>query len=137
MKKPLALAGLAAFTLIGAAHPDLNASSYGDAVAVAVDDEAVAPVRYRPCRGRNDDRCIQLYERGVRAAYAEWLRAHAPRRARMAAADAHHPGDRQDRRGYREHRRHRDHHAHRGHGRMAHGDTRCPPPEPHHRGELG
>ena len=136
MKKPLALAGLAAFMLIGAAHPNLTALSHGD-TAVVGDDDAIAPLRYRPCRGRADDRCIQLYERGVRAAYAEWLREREPRRARMAAADAHPPRDYPDRRAYREHRRHRDQDAHRGHGRMAHGDTRCPPPEPHHRGELG
>ena len=41
MKKPLALAGLAAFMLIGAAHPDLAAPSYGDA-AVAADDDLTA-----------------------------------------------------------------------------------------------
>jgi len=28
---------------------------------------------YRPCQpGPGDDRCIQLYERGVRSAYAGW-----------------------------------------------------------------
>jgi hypothetical protein len=139
MKKPLALAGLSAFMLIGAAYPDMPQHSYaGD--AVVAQDHAVAPVRYRPCRGRNDDRCIQLYERGVRAAYAAWLREREPARVRMASGGPHEPANRHERRGYRRDRDHRDHDSHRGHrrhDRMAHGDTRCPPPEAHHRGELG
>ena len=128
MKKPLALAGLSAFMLIGAAYPDLPQLAYAG-IAVIGQDHAVAPVRYRPCRGRNDDRCIQLYERGVRAAYAEWLGEREPRRARvhMASADGHHRAD------HRAHPGHRGHRMHGRHDRRMH-DVRCPQPE---RGELG
>ena len=128
MKKPLALAGLSAFMLIGAAYPDPAQLSYAG-TAVVGQDHGVAPVRYRPCRGRNDDRCIQLSERGVRAAYAEWLGEREPGRARvqMASADGRHGAD---------HRAHRDHRGHRMHGRQDRRthDVRCPQPE---RGELG
>ncbi len=73
MKRPLILSVSAAFLLIGAAYPDQPKLGYSMDVAAA--DEADAPVRYRPCRpGPGDDRCIQLYERGVRLAYARWLR---------------------------------------------------------------
>ena len=73
MKKPLVLAGLSAFVLIGAAYPDAPKLNYAAAV-MAGTAEVTGPT-YRPCRrDRRDDRCIQLYERGVRTAYAEWLR---------------------------------------------------------------
>jgi len=136
MKKPLALAGLSLFVLIGAAYPDAPQLHYGAAV-MAGTAEVTGPT-YRPCRrDRRDDRCIQLYERGVRAAYAQWLnergmggpevrtasdeprpvhmRRH--RRARMAAASA--PCVTGDHRGdevRREHREHRDQHDNRRHG---------------------
>ena len=74
MARFLVLAASAPLMLIGAAYP-------GDKPgAMPADDRAYveeAPVTYRPCRpGAGDDRCIQLYERGVRTAYAQWLRAH-------------------------------------------------------------
>jgi hypothetical protein len=73
MKKPLVLAGLSAFVLIGAAYPEAPKLNYAAAV-MAGTSEVTGPT-YRPCRrDRRDDRCIQLYERGVRTAYAEWLR---------------------------------------------------------------
>lgn len=75
MKKPLMLAGLSLFVLIGAAYPDAPKLTYAAAV-MAGTTEVTGPT-YRPCRrDRRDDRCIQLYERGVRTAYAEWLRDH-------------------------------------------------------------
>jgi len=75
MKKPLMLAGLSLFVLIGAAYPDAPKLNYAAAV-MAGTTEVTGPT-YRPCRrDRRDDRCIQLYERGVRTAYAEWLRDH-------------------------------------------------------------
>ena len=73
MKKLLALAFTAPVLLIGAALP-------ADQAAVSASGQAAtAPVRYRPCRAEpSDDRCIQLYERGVRASYARWLRTGGP-----------------------------------------------------------
>ncbi len=110
MKKPLILAASALFVLIGAAYPQGPKLAYADSVA---SDGDTAPVRYRPCRrGRGDDRCIQLYERGVRLAYARWLRGkddsepetrlaqggpYEPRAGRAARGHAHHdrcPSDR-------------------------------------------
>lgn len=73
MARLLILAASAPLLLIGAAYPDDKSGAYPEAVPV---DEAA--VTYRPCRpGPGDDRCIQLYERGVRPAYARWQRAHA------------------------------------------------------------
>ena len=75
MRRALILAVAAPFILIGAALPkpvDDGPETFAPAVA-----DAPAPVTYRPCRpGAGDDRCIQLYERGVRASYARWLRHH-------------------------------------------------------------
>ena len=70
MKKVLAVAFTAPLLLIGAALPDAAMDS-----ASAPAQAAATPARYQPCRpGPGDDRCIQLYERGVRASYARWLR---------------------------------------------------------------
>lgn len=138
MKKPLMLAGLSLFILIGAAYPDPPKLNYAAAV-MAGTTEVTGPT-YRPCRrDRRDDRCIQLYERGVRSAYAAWLRDHgmggpelrvAERRVRpvdvrrhrgerhaMAAVrcvdtSAHHgPGGHDGHGGYRRQMDHRDHGA--------------------------
>ena len=96
MARMLVLAAAAPLLLIGAAYPgDKPGAIYGD------DDDYVAeaPVTYRPCRpGPGDDHCIQLYERGVRASYARWLRSHdvgeEPRQVAMGGPlepAAHHP----------------------------------------------
>jgi hypothetical protein len=114
MKKLPVLAISAPLLLIGAAHPDL-AARHDPAAAHPVAATA-GPVTYRPCRpGAGDDRCIQLYERGVRASYARWLRErrgeqlaqaavggpdtpahrarrHPPSRNRSAGPVAHHSG---------------------------------------------
>ena len=78
MAKVLVLALSAPLLLIGAAYPadkpGVDADPYADE---PVGEIVEAPITYRPCRpGPGDDRCIQLYERGVRAAYARWLRDH-------------------------------------------------------------
>ncbi|HWT13980.1 MAG TPA: hypothetical protein VN231_14595 [Allosphingosinicella sp.] len=95
--KLLALALATPLVLVGAAYPDdakLAPEGYEGA------EQATAPITYRPCRpGRGDDRCIQLYERGVRASYARWLRDRgvAEPRTQVAAVGgpiedrAHHP----------------------------------------------
>lgn len=84
MKRVLVLAFAAPFILIGAAYPETAKLATGPETS----DPAGAPVTYRPCRpGPGDDRCIQLYERGVRAAYARWLRdrGHASPPTQVAA----------------------------------------------------
>jgi hypothetical protein len=96
MNKLAVLSLSAPLLLIGAAYPkvDKSAEVYDDAGAYAdaggYPDEA--PVAYRPCRpGPGDDHCIQLYERGVRASYARWLRHHdageRPREVAMGGPD--------------------------------------------------
>jgi hypothetical protein len=73
MARLLLILASAPLLLVGAAYP-------GDKPDPMSDDGAYmeeAPITYRPCRpGPGDDRCIQLYERGVRSAYASWLRDH-------------------------------------------------------------
>lgn len=129
MKKPLALAGLSLFVLIGAAYPETPQLHYGAAV-LAGSTEVTGPT-YRPCRrDPRDDRCIQLYERGVRAAYAQWLNEHgvggpddrtaeAPRRERtrshrreriaMTRVRCVTEGNHDAAHDARDHERHRDH----------------------------
>ena len=95
MNKLAVLSLSAPLLLIGAAYPKIekSAGTYEDAGAYADAGYAdEAPVRYRPCRpGPGDDHCIQLYERGVRASYARWLRHHdageRPREVAMGGPD--------------------------------------------------
>jgi hypothetical protein len=105
--KLLAIAFSAPLLLIGAADP--GTPKPDDSGLLPVQEAIAGPVTYRPCRpGRGDDRCIQLYERGVRASYARWLdqrgagdaptqvamggpveeRARSPHRHRQARPDA-------------------------------------------------
>lgn len=110
MKKPLVLAALAGMVLVGAAHPDMHGSGRDRDVASSDGGQ-----RYRPCRGRRDDRCIQLYERGVSARYARWLRDGDPGFDQAVRYAVYEDGaDRRGamRRGHRDrlagHRHHRD-----------------------------
>ena len=78
--KVLATALLAPLLLIGAAYPDM--AKDGDAGLDRAQESTAGAVNYRPCRpGPGDDNCIQLYERGVRRSYAQWVREHDPRPA--------------------------------------------------------
>jgi hypothetical protein len=84
MNRVLVLAVAAPLVMIGAADPKGTKLADGAETAATAD----APITYRPCRpGPGDDRCIQLYERGVRASYARWLRdrGHGPAPAQVAA----------------------------------------------------
>ena len=118
MARLLVLAASAPLFLIGAAYPGDKppAPPPGE---MAYSDQA--PIRYRPCRpGPGDDRCIQLYERGVPAAYARWRRTRdqgqtevamggpeepvAPSRPRYHERPDRHHGEA----GYRRHRCDRD-----------------------------
>lgn len=123
MKKPLVLAMLSGFILVGAAYPDTHGSGRDREAANADGGQ-----RYRPCRSRRDDRCIQLYERGVSARYARWLRDGDPgfdEAVRYAVYQ-----DSADRRaGMR--RGHRERVADRGHHRDHHA-TAAPRAAPQH-----
>ena len=131
MKKPLVLAALSGLILVGAAYPAADRLGYDQEVTSGEGGQ-----RYRPCRSRRDDNCIQLYERGVRAAYARWLRDGDPgydESVRYAVMDdrrygrrgAHDHARDDMRRGHRNHAPgdghhgpnadRRGHHAHDGH----------------------
>lgn len=124
MKRVLILAGLSAFVLIGAAYPDAPRLAYGAAVMAGTSD--VTGPTYRPCRrDRRDDRCIQLYERGVRASYASWLREHG-----MGGPDTEYAAAPRRERHVRHHREERQ--AHRpDRNRYAMTETRCLEPAAH------
>ena len=82
MKKQIALAASCLFLVVGAAYPDAPKRME----AADITDTDAAPTAYRACRpGPGDDRCIQLYERGMRAAYARWHNDHAPAPVRREA----------------------------------------------------
>ena len=84
MKKQIALAATCLFLMVGAAYPD--APKRMDSADMV--DTTAASATYRACRpGPGDDRCIQLYERGMRSAYARWQddQEPAPGRREVAA----------------------------------------------------
>jgi hypothetical protein len=125
MKRVLILAGMSAFVLIGAAYPDAPKLAYGAAVMAGTAD--VTGPTYRPCRrDRRDDRCIQLYERGVRASYAAWLREQG-----MGGPDADYADAPRRERHVRRYRDDRQAH-HPDRNRYALTDTRCLEPAAHH-----
>src|SRR5687767_7333025 len=117
MSRLLVLALASPLALIGAMSPDSPGQPAPSAAT-----PIPGPLTYRPCRpGPGDDRCIQLYERGVRAAYAEWQRERrgAPVRVAMGGPDepagharhaTPHPASRHD--GHAGHANHADHADH-------------------------
>jgi hypothetical protein len=128
--KMLALAVSAPLLLIGAAYPEAPRS--GDPAALPEKATQAAPVTYRPCRpGPGDDRCIQLYERGVRASYAGWLRQHGEGGAPVEVAMGG-PVEENAQRA-RSHRRPRQHAHSDAHG--PHREMRCSE-APAHEGEA-
>ena len=87
MRKSLIIASSALLLAVGAAHPGNPKLGYDDSIFQGSGGpyEEVASVQprlayadtggYRPCRGRDDDRCIQLNERSVRVALARRARS--------------------------------------------------------------
>jgi hypothetical protein len=122
MARLLILAAFAPLLLIGAAYPGEKPGS----MHYASDDRAEAPVTYRPCRpGPGDDRCIQLYERGVRTAYARWLRDHGVtgRSTQVAMGGPEEPAPRpQGRSRYGRHEGHAERHTERCRDDREYGD---------------
>ncbi|HEX8640345.1 MAG TPA: hypothetical protein VF704_04230 [Allosphingosinicella sp.] len=120
MKNVIPIALAAPMILIGAAYPEPKPEYYAP---IAQADPV--PVTYRPCRpGRGDDRCIQLYERGVRTAYARWLRERGVERDRTEVA----MGGPVEERSYRPRSRPSPHAAHERHDGPRHAaasDGRC------------
>ena len=127
MARLLFLVASAPLLLIGATQPgDKPGTPMPDEMAYAEE----APITYRPCRpGPGDDRCIQLYERGVRQAYARWLRSHDAREDRTEVAMGGPDEPLAPSRGRRYHERgdhHRGEMSDRHHGReMSHRRHRC------------
>ena len=115
MNRLLVLALGAPMILIGAAYPE-KIKNIDAHPAPPLEQEAART--YPPCRpGAGDDRCIQLYERGVRAAYARWQREHGDAQASRVAMG----GPMEDEDAARPRRRHY----------AAHRPDRCA--DPHHR----
>lgn len=89
MNKSLVVIASALLLAVGAAGTqrlryDATVFAGAEQVSSAVGRRA-AQVEYPPCvRGVREDRCIQLYERGVRRSYARWLAAHGVRQAAAA-----------------------------------------------------
>ena len=111
MARLLLLAASVPLFLIGAAYPAAKTGEKPDAMPEGGRHylQEASPVTYPPCRpGPGDDHCIQLYERGVRASYARWLRDHDATAPRTQVAMG----------GPEEPVAHRRHHA-------RHGVTRC------------
>ena len=126
MKNLLPIAIAAPMLLIGAAYPKDKDEGYAPVGAIAPAPEAAT---FRPCRpGPGDDRCIQLYERGVRASYARWLRDRGIERAPTQVA----MGGPIEERAHRPRRRH----VAEGHGGGGGGDHRCNGETSHDGGEA-
>lgn len=88
VKKSLIIIASALLLAVGAAsHHRLR---YDSTVFAGSGDVSGGPravrVEYPPCvKGVREDRCIQLYERGVRRSYQRWLAAHGRGGERVAA----------------------------------------------------
>lgn len=74
-KSLIVIASALIFAVAGATHERLRYDStvFTD-VRITGGGQRAARAEYPPCvRGVREDRCIQLYERGVRRAYQRWL----------------------------------------------------------------
>ncbi len=87
MRKSLVIIASALFLAVAAAtHDRLRYDSTVFVDPIVRGGAKVTRVEYPPCvRGVREDRCIQLYERGVRRSYQRWLASHG-RGERVATA---------------------------------------------------
>jgi hypothetical protein len=94
VKKSLIVIASALLVAIGAAgHHRLR---YDSTVFVDTNGPMGGPratrVEYPPCvKGVREDRCIQLYERGMRRSYSRWLAAHGRGGERAVATRQYRP----------------------------------------------
>jgi len=88
LRKSLAIIASALLLAVAAATQDrLTYDSSVFAEAAVAGAERAKRVEYPPCKkGVREDRCIQLYERGVKRNYQRWLASHG-RGAAQAAAE--------------------------------------------------
>jgi hypothetical protein len=88
LRKSLAIIASALLLAVAAAtHDPLRYDSRVFADAAVAGAERAMRVEYPPCKkGVREDRCIQLYERGVKRNYQRWLTSHG-RGATQAAAE--------------------------------------------------
>jgi hypothetical protein len=89
MRKSLAIIASALLLAVAATatHDRLRYDSTVFADAEVTGGGRAERVEYPPCiRGVREDRCIQLYERGVRRSYQRWLAAHGRGQQQSAAA---------------------------------------------------
>jgi hypothetical protein len=88
VKKSLIIIASALLFAVGAATHDrlrYDSGVFSEAESPTGGPRAVR-VEYPPCvKGVREDRCIQLYERGVRRNYERWLAAHGRGGERVAA----------------------------------------------------
>jgi hypothetical protein len=88
LRKSLAIIASALLLAVAAAtHDRLRYDSSVFADAAMAGTEQAKRVEYPPCKkGVREDRCIQLYERGVKRSYQRWLAAHGRGGSQVAAA---------------------------------------------------
>lgn len=88
LRKSLAIIASALLLAVAAAtHDRLRYDSTVFADAAVAGAERAMRIEYPPCKkGVREDRCIQLYERGVKRSYQKWLTSHG-RGGTQAAAD--------------------------------------------------
>ena len=89
MRKSLAIIASALLLAVAAAtHDRLRYDSSVFADAAVAGAERAKRVEYPPCKkGVREDRCIQLYERGVKRSYQRWLASHGRAGSQVAAAE--------------------------------------------------
>jgi hypothetical protein len=89
LRKSLAIIASALLLAVAAASHDrlrYDSSVFADAAVAGA--EQAKRVEYPPCKkGVREDRCIQLYERGVKRSYQRWLAAHGRAGPQVAAAE--------------------------------------------------
>jgi hypothetical protein len=88
LRKSLAIIASALLLAVAAAtHDRLRYDSSVFADAAVAGAEQAKRVEYPACiKGVREDRCIQLYERGVKRSYQRWLAGHGRGGAQVAAA---------------------------------------------------
>ncbi len=88
-KSLIVIASALIFAVAGATHERLryDSAAFTDVRITGGSGQPAAARDYPPCvRGVREDRCIQLYERGVRRSYQRWLAERGQGGQQVAAA---------------------------------------------------